>query len=164
MRSAAIRTALLVGAASLASACHTYRTVDVPPVGSTARVRLPVVFAPEVSVVADTVSIHGTVLSPSTAVLALATRTRRPLGPYTDLVRYDTLHLRDAQVSSVEVKELSGRRSLTLGVALAVGTLVAVLSRSGVRAPSPADLPGESAAEVFLDQSLWSSLLRLASR
>ena len=102
--------------------CHTYRPVEHAPVGSIVRVRVPV--SSPVGRTVETASVEGQVLD-NGDTLTLATETRRQLGAYSELMQFDTIRLADAQVSSVEIKEFSTKRSVVLGVAITAGAVLA---------------------------------------
>jgi hypothetical protein len=53
--------------------------------------------------------------------LVLARRTRREFGAFREVILFDTLRLRRAQTSSIELKEFSSGKSVMLGIVIAAG-------------------------------------------
>jgi hypothetical protein len=162
-----LRMATVLVVSSVVAGCHTYTPVQTPVVGSTVRVHVPVQ-----SAVADrnaaprTETIEGVVVGAGDT-LALATRTRRELGAYRELVQFDTLRLGMDQTSFVEVQEFSATRSILLGAVIAVGAGVAAVlafnsSQNGGEVPDPG--PGEPAPAVVFSGSLLGSLWGLVAR
>lgn len=112
---------LLVAAVLLLGGCYTYQVVDTPPLGSTVRVRVPVTSAlDDPNTAPALVAIEGQVLEVGDT-LVLARRTRREFGAFREVILFDTLRLRRAQTSSIELKEFSSGKSVMLGIVIAAG-------------------------------------------
>lgn len=123
------------------SGCHTYRPVDTAPVGSMVRVRVPV--TSPLGRAVDMASIEGQLLDDGDTI-TLATETRRQLGAFSELMQYDTIRLAEDQVGSFELKEFSTKRSVVLGVVIAVGTFVGAAYGFGLAGgadPPEGDVP-----------------------
>ncbi len=122
---------LLVAAVLLLGGCYTYQVVDTPPLGSTVRVRVPVTSAlDDPNTAPALVAIEGQVLEVGDT-LVLARRTRREFGAFREVILFDTLRLRRAQTSSIELKEFSSGKSVMLGIVIAAG--VTGLALAGFR-------------------------------
>ena len=112
---------LLVAAVLLLGGCYTYQVVDTPPLGSTVRVRVPVTSAvDDPNTAPASVAMEGQVLQVGDT-LVLARRTRREFGAFREVILFDTLRLRRAQTSSIELKEFSSGKSVMLGIVIAAG-------------------------------------------
>ena len=112
---------LLVAAVLLLGGCYTYQVVDTPPLGSTVRVRVPVTSAlDDRNTAPPSVAVEGAVLQVGDT-LVLARRTRREFGAFREVILFDTLRLRRAQTSSIELKEFSSGKSVMLGIVIAAG-------------------------------------------
>ncbi len=112
---------LLVAAVLLLGGCYTYQVVDTPPLGSTVRVRVPVTSAlDDRNTAPPSVAVEGQVLQVGDT-LVLARRTRREFGAFREVILFDTLRLRRAQTSSIELKEFSSGKSVMLGIVIAAG-------------------------------------------
>lgn len=139
----------LLGAAPLLSGCYTYTLVEEPPVGSVARVRVPVrsaVVAPETP--PETVAVEGLVLSLGDT-LSLEAGTRRFAGTSREVLRYDTLRVARDGVASIEVRNLSVARSVTLGAGVAAGTVALALAALGTGAGEGGEGPGQGGSGGF---------------
>lgn len=156
-----LRMGCLTVCAGLLTGCHTYRVVDAPPaVGSTVRVHVPVASpltggnrAPQ------TATVEGLVLTAADTI-ALAARTRRPFGAFRELVQVDTFRLAASEASRVEVRELSGARSVALGVVVAAGAALLAFTAFDFGPPGdPPDPLGQEQSAVVFQGSLVSSLL-----
>ena len=132
----------LLGAAPLLSGCYTYTLVEEPPVGSVARVRVPVRSAaagPEIP--PETVAVEGLVLSLGDT-LSLEAGTRQFAGTSREVLRYDTLRVARDGVASIEVRNLSVARSVALGAGVAAGTVALALAALGTGAGEGGEEPG----------------------
>ena len=119
---------LLVAAVLLLGGCYTYQVVDTPPLGSTVRVRVPVTSAlDDPNTAPALVAIEGQVLEVGDT-LVLARRTRREFGAFREVILFDTLRLRRAQTSSIELKEFSSGKSVMLGIVIAAGVTALALA------------------------------------
>ena len=137
------------GTAFLLSGCYTYRLVEEPLVGSVARVRVPV----EAAVTgpgspAGTVALEGLVVSAGDT-LALETETRQFAGTFREVLRYDTLRVARDGVASIEVRNFSVVRSVTLGAGIAAGTVALALAALGTEAGEGGEGPGQGGSESF---------------
>lgn len=154
------RVVVVAMGASLLSACHTYRTVDDPPVGSTVRVRVPVTSAlSNPNRAPATASIEGVLLSMSDTI-TLATTTRREFGAYRELTQHDTLRFLSSQANSVEIREFSRNRSVVLGVAIAAGAGFGAAVAFGLGGGKTGDPPGGEGPlpAIVVSGSLLSTL------
>jgi len=126
------RTPLALGALLL-SGCYTYTEVQQPAPGSTVRIRVPVQSpltgrrnAPPPA------SIEGRLLSAGDT-LTMVTRTRHALGPYRELIGIDTVRVSRDALSSLEVQELSTRKTILVSVAITGAiTALTLAALSGV--------------------------------
>lgn len=137
------------GTAFLLSGCYTYRLVEEPLVGSVARVRVPV----EAAVTgpgspAGTVALEGLVVSAGDT-LTLEAETRQFAGTSREVLRYDTLRVARDGVASIEVRNFSVVRSVTLGAGVAAGTVALALAALGTEAGEGGKGPGEGGPESF---------------
>ena len=151
---------LLVAAVLLLGGCYTYQVVDTPPLGSTVRVRVPVTSAvDDPNTAPASVAMEGQVLQVGDT-LVLARRTRREFGAFREVILFDTLRLRRAQTSSIELKEFSSGKSVVLGIVIAAGATGLALAgfkggggdgeTPGVDPPSPSIVVnGSSLAAVW---------------
>ena len=124
----------VLGTAFLLSGCYTYRLVEEPPVGSVARVRVPVetpVTGPGSP--SGTVALEGLIVSAGDT-LALQAETRQFAGAFREVLRYDTLRVARDGVASIEVRELSVVRSVALGAGVAAGAAALALAALGTEA------------------------------
>ena len=140
----------LLCVAPLASGCYAYTRVEHAPVGSLARVRVPI----QPAVIApgrppETVAIEGLILS-SGDTLSLETSTRRFIGAFRELTGRDTLRVARGAVASIEVREFSAVRSVALGAVLAAGTAALALAARGTEGGQAGEGPGEGGSESFL--------------
>ena len=139
----------LLCVAPLASGCYAYTLVEHAPVGSLARVRVPIqpaVIAPGRA--PETVAIEGLVLS-SGDTLSLETNTRRFIGAFRELMSRDTLRVARSAVASIEVREFSAVRSVALGAAVAAGTAALALAARGTEGGRAGEGPGGGGSESF---------------
>lgn len=126
-----LRGGLAVFGALLLSGCHTYLPVQSPTPGSVARVHVPVrsaVTSPNAP--APTASVEGTVLSVGDTIV-LEVRTRQHFGALQEVVQENIYRVGLDEVVSIEVRELSGRRSVLLGVGLLGGIGLLALAAFG---------------------------------
>lgn len=108
------RLALLAAVVLSGGACHTYTPVQSPSPGQIVRVHVPVTSAiANPNAPPQTASIEGQVLSVADTI-AIATRTRREVGAFREIVNYDTLRVSMDQLAGIEVREFSTGRSLLL--------------------------------------------------
>lgn len=158
------RAFVLVLGAALLSGCHTYRVVDAPTIGSTVRVHVPVTSALNAGR-DESASVEGVLLSFGDSI-KLESQTRRAIGAFRELSQVDTFRLATEQASLVEVRELSRKRSVVLGVAVLGGvTLAAVYGfRGGGSDPYDPGGPPPPVGAVVMDRSLITSLLGLVFR
>jgi len=111
---------LAVAALILATGgCHTYTPVGSATPGTVVRVHVPLTSAlANPNAPPETVSIEGEVLTASDTI-SLATRSRREIGAFREIVEFDTLRLSVDGLVGMEVREFSTARSVVLGVAIA---------------------------------------------
>ena len=108
-------TALLLAAGG----CHTYAPIESATPGTIVRVHVPLTSAlANPNAPPETVSIEGEVLTASDTI-SLATRSRREIGAFREIVEFDTLRLSVDALVGMEVREFSTARSVVLGVAIA---------------------------------------------
>lgn len=157
-------TLLLAGAGAL-TGCHTYRVIDSPPIGSTVRVHVPVVSALNRGGGTQSVAVEGVLLSFGDSI-ALESTSRREIGAYRELSQVDTFRLATDQASLLEVRELSRKRSVVLGVAVLGGvTLAAIYGfRGGGSDPFDPGGPPPPVSSVVMDRSLLASVFGLIFR
>ncbi len=160
-----MRLCLSLVAVLVLAGCHTYSLVDTPPVGSTVRVRVPVISAlDDRNAAPASMAMEGQVLQFGDT-LVLATHTRREFGAFREVILVDTLRLAPSQLSSIELKEFSGGRSVGFGIALAAGATVLALAAfdggggdgetQGVDPPSPS---------IVVNRSILAAVWRFLSR
>ena len=167
LRSRLLRTGCAVACGVVLTGCHTYQVVGSPPaVGSTVRVHVPV-SSPLIggNRAPRTATVEGRLLTASDTI-ALATRTRLPFGAFRELVQVDTFRLAASDASRVEVRELSGTRSVVFGVVVAAGAALLAFAAFDFGPPgNPPDPPGgQEQSSVVVHGSLVSSLVGLLSR
>lgn len=137
------------GTAFLLSGCYTYRLVEEPLVGSVARVRVrvedPVAGAGSP---AGTVALQGLIVSAGDT-LALEAETRQFAGTFREVLRYDTLRVARDGVTSIEVRNFSVVRSVTLGAGVAAGTVALALAALGTGAGEGGEGSGQGGSESF---------------
>ena len=126
-----LRGGLAVFGALLLCGCHTYLPVQSPTPGSVARVHVPVRSAvTNPNAPAPTASVEGTVLSVGDTIV-LEVRTRQHFGALQEVVQENIYRVGLDEVVSIEVRELSGRRSVLLGVGLLGGIGLLALAAFG---------------------------------
>jgi len=162
------RAALAVFGVVALSGCYTYRTIENPAVGSLVRVNIPVTVSSAVTnptQSTQSMGIDGIVLATGDT-LSLATETRRSMGAYRELVQFDTLHLAAGQMTSVQLKEFSTKRSTILGIVIAgaAGTAAAVAfglggGQDGEESPGPVG-PVTAVVTSSLVSTVWGLLRR----
>ena len=107
--------ALLCGL-PLVSGCYTYRLVEEAPVGSVARLRVPIQSAiVDPNAPPETVAIEGLIISFGDTISFEASN-RQVIGAFREVVQYDTLQVARDGLASIEVREFSRTRSVVLGV------------------------------------------------
>jgi len=117
--------------ALLLSGCHSYLPVQSPTPGSVARVHVPVRSAvTNPNAPAPTVSVEGTVLSVGDTIV-LEVRTRQHFGALQEVVQENIYRVGLDEVVSIEARELSGRRSVLLGVGILGGIGLLALAAFG---------------------------------
>ena len=139
----------LLCAAPLVAGCYAYTLVEDPPVGSVARVRVPArsaVVGP--ATFPQTVAIEGLVLSLGDT-LSLEAGTRQFAGTFREVLRYDTLRVARDRIASIEVRNFSVVRSVTLGAGVAAGTVALALAALGTEAGEGGEGPGQGGSESF---------------
>ena len=139
----------LLGIAPLVGGCYTYTLVEDPPVGSMARVRVPVrsaVAGPAIT--PETIAIEGLVLSLGDT-LSLEAGTRQFAGTFREVLRYDTLRVARDGVATIEVRNLSVVRSVTLGAGVAAATVALAFGAFGTEAGEGGEGPGEGGSGSF---------------
>ncbi|MXY32300.1 MAG: hypothetical protein F4Y48_13965, partial [Gammaproteobacteria bacterium] len=134
--------ALLCGL-PLVSGCYTYRLVEEAPVGSVARLRVPIQSAiVDPNAPPETVAIEGLIISFGDTISFEASN-RQVIGAFREVVQYDTLQVARDGLASIEVREFSRARSVVLGVAVAAGTVGLALAALGVEGGAAGEKPGE---------------------
>lgn len=140
--------ALLCGP-PLVSGCYTYRLVEEAPVGSVARLRVPIQSAiVDPNSPPETVAIEGLIIAFGDTI-SFEASSRQVTGAFREVVQYDTLRVARDGLASIEVREFSRTRSVVLGVAVAAGTTGLALAALGAEGGQAGDRPGEGGAESF---------------
>lgn len=151
-RSGALRRmflAALLCAAPLVSGCYTYRLVEEAPVGSVARLRVPIQSAiVDPNSPPETVAIEGLILNFGDTISFQASN-RQIIGAFREVVQYDTLQVARDGLASIEVREFSRVRSIVLGVGVTVGTAALALAALGVEGGQAGDQPSGEGPESF---------------
>lgn len=146
------------------SACHTYRPVDRPVIGSTVRVHVPIDNAlRSANQAPETATVEGRVVATGDT-LALATQRRQEYGAYREVIQYDTLHVGMDRPTLLEVREFSSQKSVLLGVVIAAGaTVAAVAAFNSGRDGGEGESPGGGGPEpaIVMTPSLVSMILGL---
>lgn len=150
--------------AALMAGCHNYLPVERPAIGSTVRVRVPVT-----SAIADrntpegaSASIEGQVVSAGDSIV-LAVLRRMEYGAYREIVRHDTISIAMADAMTVEEREYSRDKSLTLGLAIAAmaaGFAAAAFGAGGSQQGETTNGDGPNSRPVTLFPLLRISLGR----
>ena len=124
------------------SGCYSYRLTDEAPVGTTARLRVPVQSAiVDPNSPPGTVAIEGKIISVGDTIRFEAS-TRHVLGTFRDVVQYDTLSVARDGLVSIEVREFSTTKSVLLGAGIAAGTAALADAAAGVGGGDAGDHPG----------------------
>ena len=140
--------ALLCGL-PLVSGCYTYRLVEEAPVGSVARLRVPIQSAiVDPNSPPETVAIEGLILSFGDTISFEASN-RQVIGAFREVVQYDTLQVTRDGLASIEVREFSTVRSVVLGAGVTVGTAALALAALGIEGGRAGDQPGGEGSESF---------------
>jgi hypothetical protein len=162
MRTRTVRwVPVLMLAGTVLSGCHNYHVVETPSIGSIVRVRVPVTSALDAPNAAPrTTSLEGQVVSVGETLL-LATKSSRSYGAYREVVQFDTISLRAEQVSVIEVREFSSRKSVLMGVVITAGALAAGITafnsaKNGGNPEVPGPPPPQSA--IVVSNSLISMI------
>ena len=138
--------ALLCGV-PLVSGCYTYRLVEEAPVGSVARLRVPIQSAiVDPNAPPETVAIEGLILSFGDTI-AFQASNRQVIGAFREVVQYDTLTVARDGLASIEVREFSKVRSVVLGTVVAVGTAALALAALGIEGGEAGEGPGGEGSE-----------------
>lgn len=146
----ALRRLLFVALLSgmpLVSGCYTYSLVEDAPVGSAARLRVPIQ-SPIVdpSSPPETMAIEGLILSFGDTI-SLEASTRQIVGAFREVVHYDTLRVARDGLASIEVREFSKVRSVVLAAGLAAGTVALALAALGSEGGEAGEGPGRTGSE-----------------
>ena len=139
----------LLSGIPLVSGCYTYRLVEEAPVGSVARLRVPVqsaVVGP--GSLPETVAVEGLILSSGDTVSLEAT-TRQVAGAFREFVQYDTLQVARDGLASIEVREFAAVRSLAFGAGIAAGTVAIALAALGNEGGEAGERPGRGGTGSF---------------
>ncbi len=135
------RTLAFLAVGLTVSGCYSYRIVDDAPVGSVARLRVPVQSAiVNPSSPSGTVAVEGKVISVGDTIEFEAS-TRHTLGLFQDVVQYDTLRVARDGVASIEVREFSTTKSVLLGAGILAGTVALAAAAAGVGGGDAGDAP-----------------------
>ncbi len=136
-----ILSVALLSGMPLVSGCYTYRLVEDAPVGSVARLRVPLqsaVVGPSLS--PETVAVEGLILSSGDTV-SLEASTRQVAGAFREFVQYDTLRVARDGLASIEVREFAVVRSLAFGAGIAAGTVAIALAALGTEGGEAGERP-----------------------
>ncbi len=140
--------ALLCGM-PLVSGCYTYRLVEEAPVGSVARLRVPIQSAiVDPNSPPETVAIEGLIISFGDTISFEASN-RQVIGAFREVVQYDTLQVARDGLASIEVREFSRTRSVLLGIGVAAGTAGLALAALGIEGGEAGQRPGGDGSESF---------------
>jgi len=146
------------------SGCYTYRAVEIPSPGAVARVAVPVQSAvadpnqpPEIA------SVEGTVVAIGDTIV-LATKMRRDIGAYREVVRDDTLRIALDAVSAVEVREFSRGRSALLSGTVAAGIALLALTALGIEGGDAGDGSGDDGSRTFTASASVAGIASLIGR
>ena len=133
----------------LASGCYTYHLVEEAPVGSVARLRVPIQSAiVDPNAPPETVAIEGLIISFGDTI-SFEASSRQVIGAFREVVQYDTLQVARDGLASIEVREFSSARSVVLGVAVTLGTTALALAALGVESGQAGDQPGDGGSQSF---------------
>ena len=139
----------VLGAMPLVSGCYTYRLVEEAPVGSVARLRVPIQSAiVDPNSPPETVAIEGLILSFGDTI-AFQASNRQVIGAFREVVQYDTLTVARDGLASIEVREFSKVGSVVLGTVVAVGTAALALAALGIEGGAAGEGPGGEGSESF---------------
>ncbi len=118
--------------------CYTYR-VDAPAPGAVARVHVPVLSAADdPNEAPETASVEGIVVEYGDSIV-LATKIRRDIGAYREVVRDDTLRIPVEGTTRIEVREFSRAKSTVLGAVIAGGAALLALAALGIQGGDAGD-------------------------
>lgn len=134
---------LLLSTLALASAgCHTYTPVQSPTPGQIVRIHVPLTSAiANPNAPPETVSIEGQVLAVADTIV-VATRTRREVGAFREIVQYDTLRVDRDQLAGIELREFSTSRSIVLTAAILGGATAFALAALSIETGSTGEGDG----------------------
>ncbi len=135
------RLAVLLCVLLTVSGCYSYRLAEDAPVGTVARLRVPIQSAiVDPNSPPGTVAVEGKIISVGDTIEFEAT-TRHTLGLFQDVVQYDTLRVARDGVASIEVREFSTTKSVLLGAGIVAGTAALAAAAAGVGGGDAGDAP-----------------------
>lgn len=135
------RLAVLLCVVFTVSGCYSYRLAEDAPVGTVARLRVPIQSAiVDPNSPPGTVAVEGKIISVGDTIEFEAT-TRHVLGLFQDVVQYDTLRVARDGVASIEVREFSTTKSVLLGAGIVAGTAALAAAAAGVGGGDAGDAP-----------------------
>lgn len=156
---------LFVTGSLVLAGCHTYRPVEVAPVGSAVRVHILVTSAlvgPNAPT--PTVAVEGDLLS-SGDTLVLATRTRRQYGAFREIIRVDTVRVAPDQRAGLDLVEFSPGRSVALGVGLTLALAgIAGAAFGGLTGGNSEEPPSGPVNSVVVGRSVLSTIWGVIAR
>ncbi len=131
------------------SGCYTYRAVETPSPGTIVRVEVPLQSAvADPNEAPEMASVEGTVVAAGDTIV-LATKVRREIGAYREVVRDDTLRVALQDASRVEVREFSRSKSALLSGAILGGVVVLALAALGIEGGDAGDGSGDDGGRTF---------------
>lgn len=155
----------LAAVLAVGSACYSYEPVETPAPGTPVRIQVPVnspVVRPNQA--PETMFFEGTLVSLGDTLL-LATRSRREVGAFREILEFDTLRVAQSRVSLLEERLLSKPKTyaftavVTGGVvALGIAALNTLTGQKGGE-PQPDDPRG-----ALILNPIFSGLLKLIGR
>lgn len=164
MTRGAFRFGLVLAAAGLLVACHTYTPVTTPAPGTTVRVRIPVTnAAANRNAAPQTVSVEGLVVATGDTLL-LATTNRQEYGAFREIIQFDTLRLGADQIHSIERSDFSTKKSIGLGVVLTGGAALLAAAAFGGLGGDDSPIPGgppPPAPTIIVNRSIVAGILGL---
>ncbi len=126
------RSAALLCGVPFFSGCYSYRLVEEAPVGSVARLRVPIQSAiVDPGAPPETVAIEGLIIDFGDTISFQASN-RQVVGAFREVVQYDTLQVARDGLASIELREFSTVRSVVLGVGVTLGAAALALAALGV--------------------------------
>lgn len=131
------------------SGCYTYRAVEAPSPGDVARVHVPVRSAVEdPNEAPETAAVEGTVVAMGDSIV-LATKIRREIGAYREVVRDDTLRIAVEGTTRIELREFSKAKSVLLGGVVLGGATLLALAALGIEGGDGGDRSGGDGDRSF---------------